>query len=217
MEIHEKECTDYLLDMFIFDKFKIVLEDLFKATIELEAGTKKGTAKIVGLEPNQEDRRATHTFSWDFINHSYNKDDVTYNRCECFEYDRKSYEKDLIADDFQIEAETEIILAYCYHIMNTKRERTVKPKSVTAQKENKPKKELNHYDKKIYLFDELIEYVNENGLNQTKHTGNVKQCPCWSVRGHWRHYKSGKVIFVKDYKKGKDRANTEPKDKTYTM
>ncbi len=31
------------------------------------------------------------------------------------------------------------------------------------------------------------------------------QCKAWGVRGHFRHYKNGKVIFVEAYVKGKDR------------
>jgi len=30
-------------------------------------------------------------------------------------------------------------------------------------------------------------------------------CPCWSVRGHLRHYASGKAVFIKPYIKGKER------------
>lgn len=35
-------------------------------------------------------------------------------------------------------------------------------------------------------------------------------CPSWGVAGHYRHYKSGKVVWIAPYKKGKER------DKTYT-
>ena len=34
-------------------------------------------------------------------------------------------------------------------------------------------------------------------------------CPCWGVRGHYRHLANGKVIFVKPYKKGKQRDKEE--------
>lgn len=30
-------------------------------------------------------------------------------------------------------------------------------------------------------------------------------CPVWKVRGHMRHYKSGKTVYVAPYRKGKDR------------
>lgn len=34
-------------------------------------------------------------------------------------------------------------------------------------------------------------------------------CPAWSVRGHMRHYKSGKVVFINPYIKGKKRDENE--------
>ena len=34
-------------------------------------------------------------------------------------------------------------------------------------------------------------------------------CPCWGVRGHYRHLSNGKVVFVKPYRKGKLRNNPE--------
>ena len=41
----------------------------------------------------------------------------------------------------------------------------------------------------------------------------TRRCEAWSVRGHYRHYKSGKVVYVKPYTKGKGR----PADKTYSV
>ncbi len=37
-------------------------------------------------------------------------------------------------------------------------------------------------------------------------------CPCWSVRGHYRHYKSGKVVFIESYEKGKSRGELSKKE-----
>lgn len=37
-------------------------------------------------------------------------------------------------------------------------------------------------------------------------------CPCWGVRGHYRHYKSGKVIFVNAYQKGRNRGQYQGKE-----
>lgn len=34
-------------------------------------------------------------------------------------------------------------------------------------------------------------------------------CPCWGVRGHYRHLPNGKVVFVKPYRKGKLRDKPE--------
>jgi len=40
-----------------------------------------------------------------------------------------------------------------------------------------------------------------------------RQCESWEVKGHYRHYKSGKVVFIKAYMKGTGTAN----DKRYIV
>lgn len=43
-------------------------------------------------------------------------------------------------------------------------------------------------------------------------------CPVWTVRGHMRHYKSGKTVYVAPYRKGKERDNpTAPTGKEYVL
>ena len=39
----------------------------------------------------------------------------------------------------------------------------------------------------------------------------------WSVRGHYRHYKSGKVIFIEGFEKGKKRGHAPQKKKRYEL
>lgn len=34
-------------------------------------------------------------------------------------------------------------------------------------------------------------------------------CPCWGVRGHYRHLSNGKIIFIKPYRKGRLRNKPE--------
>lgn len=41
-------------------------------------------------------------------------------------------------------------------------------------------------------------------------------CECWGVRGHVRHYKDGREVFVKPYKKGIKKDLIPPKGKNYT-
>lgn len=45
------------------------------------------------------------------------------------------------------------------------------------------------------------------------HKDVVFTCPCWEVRGHYRHLKDGRIIFIKSYKKGKLRKSVSPCDK----
>lgn len=111
----------------------------------------------------------------------------------------------------------QIILRIMLYIMNTPREKIEKPKLPKEKTERKENKNKTIKENKVYLLDEIVEYVNENGLTDSKNGTHKINCPCWSVRGHYRHYKSGKVIFVENYKKGKERENKEPKSKTYIV
>lgn len=58
-------------------------------------------------------------------------------------------------------------------------------------------------------LERTIRYINKKGLHKI-------HCECWPVRGHYRHYKSGKVIFIPSYKKGKKR-NEKAADRTYIV
>lgn len=66
---------------------------------------------------------------------------------------------------------------------------------------------------KIWLMDDIVQYVSDHLI---EHKGFHKiNCPCWEVRGHYRHYKSGKVVFVPSYRKGKQRDTAQPKEHEY--
>ena len=41
------------------------------------------------------------------------------------------------------------------------------------------------------------------------HRDFIRHCEAWSVRGHYRNYKSGKTIFIKPYIKGKGKLNNK--------
>ena len=52
----------------------------------------------------------------------------------------------------------------------------------------------------------------------TKHIKHIFSCLCWGVRGHYRHLKNGKVIFISSYRKGKERNNLQAfKEKEYKL
>lgn len=92
------------------------------------------------------------------------------------------------------------------------REKNVNRKSV----ENESKKTNRGNLQSIFLFDDIVKYVDDIGISKRFDAEKNKiNCPCWSVRGHYRHYKNGKVIFVKSYKKGKERETKEPKAREY--
>lgn len=109
----------------------------------------------------------------------------------------------------------ELVFRTICYIMNTERNRIVKPKKKTKPVHiNKTKRKSNA---EIYLLDDIVEYVNENGFSGFSSEKHIINCPCWSVRGHYRHYKNGRVIFVKSYEKGKEKGKATPKEKTYVI
>lgn len=70
-------------------------------------------------------------------------------------------------------------------------------------------------ENKICLLDDIVKYISSNEKYINNGNGNIIKCPCWSVRGHYRHYKSGKTIFIKNYVKGKEKDNAKPKEHKY--
>lgn len=58
-----------------------------------------------------------------------------------------------------------------------------------------------------------IYVVNESGVPRTI----IRHCEAWEVRGHYRHYKNGKTVYIAPYQKGKGRlkhTNYSIKEKT---
>ena len=82
----------------------------------------------------------------------------------------------------------------------TKRTKKVKPK-------NRPKNRNNKEFKGKLSVVLVTEYeANLKGITRKFIRHEIK-CLCWGVRGHVRHYKNGNEVFIKPYKKGKERNN----------
>lgn len=206
---HDDTYETLTIDDFCFQKFKIVYPE-YKTTaiIELNNGTKSGKAKYhFGI------RGSTISVEWDFENYEYDFEESQGIKNNCVKPDKKVFDEQGKYEYFIIVQE---VLDICHYIMTTKRNRVTKTRGENLKIES-AKSKKNKYSQKVYLLDEIVEYVNENGLTISPIGTHKINCPCWSVRGHYRHYKSGKVVFVKEHKKGKDRANEQPKDKTYTV
>lgn len=62
--------------------------------------------------------------------------------------------------------------------------------------------------KEYKLFDVIRKY--NQHINHNRH---FITCEKWEVKGHFRHYKNGKVVYVKPYEKGKGRK----KDREYVL
>ena len=193
---------------FIFDNFKLCVNSSIhgqiKYKIRLSDGLAQGELKRIDDNGNE------IVIGWVLSDGEYKN---SYIKAVCFINGNpagKEYNKAVVD-------EVRHLTALLDGIMSVPRKKETK-KAVGSNKTPKTEKKDYHYKPKtVFLLDDIVEYINENGMSRTNHTRNAMKCPCWGVRGHYRHYKSGKVIFVKEYKKGKERANTEPKDKIYTV
>lgn len=59
--------------------------------------------------------------------------------------------------------------------------------------------------------------VNKKVANMLKSKKVHRMAESWSVRGHYRHYKSGKVIFIESFEKGKNRKQASQKKTKYKL
>ena len=80
----------------------------------------------------------------------------------------------------------------------------------TVRKKSHGKKSTRKGGRKVRLLKSCT-LLREEPIQVTNSHGKIT-CPCWGVRGHYRHYKSGKVVFIEAYQKGKDRSNYSPKE-----
>lgn len=196
-----------IIDKFIYDSFVMVIADCkdSEAGMVFKVATNNGNpneclceATLVDLEKGIE--TCIGEFNWNI--------EDTYITAITKEED-KQYAP------FYNEC-AERIYAVMSYIMTTERKRVEKQRPM--QKANQKKKYKNKSENKsIYLLSEIVDYVNDNDL-LIKPSGNHKiTCPCWSVRGHYRTYKSGKKVFVKPFEKGKERGKVAPKQHTYVV
>lgn len=108
---------------------------------------------------------------------------------------------------------TAIRFALMYYIMKRIENREIKICEAKEYKKSN-KKTVNKTDKEqkdIILLDDLVRYINHSNGHK------IIKCEAWGVRGHFRHYKSGKVIFIKPYKKGKKRNEVKELDRNYIL
>ena len=198
------------IENFIYDSFTMVItknENTNDAMI-FDIATNRGnpndcSCRVTMLNENTGDYEVATEFNWiisgEKIETKYKnkKDNDIFGNTSC---DWADY-----------------LYAVMAYIMTFKRERIQKKKTSESSENNNKEQRKEYKPKNIYLLDEIVDYVNENGLTIQSSDTHKINCPCWSVRGHYRHYKSGKVVFVKNYKKGKERGKINPQNKTYTI
>lgn len=103
-----------------------------------------------------------------------------------------------------------IIYGTMLYIIEYAKKRTEK---VSPQVTRKERENYEYKPRECYLLNDIVRYVS---IHPNKHSIKYR-CEVWGVRGHIRHYKNGKMVFIKPYKKGKKRAFLEPKSRTYLL
>lgn len=86
---------------------------------------------------------------------------------------------------------------------------TMEVETKVAQEQAQNRQQRRHNKNAVRLFKsyKLI----KNWKSQARKKAEIT-CPAWGVRGHFRHYRNGKVVFVEAYVKGKERANYKGKE-----
>ena len=91
-----------------------------------------------------------------------------------------------------------VINTFMLHFGDVTMEVETKIASEGAQKQNK--KNHHHNVSRLFKSYRLI----KNWKSQARKKAEIT-CPCWGVRGHFRHYKNGKVVFIEPFMKGKEK------------
>lgn len=186
---------------FIFQEFRLVVYGPLGLIHSYRVDWRKTDPKSMIYEIFANGRKAGK-YQWLMADNDITKGAI-------FEIPPSGILKDEKEKSFAREA-AQLILFYMGYIMNYPREHKMeRPSSHRYSHEHRVSTAQN----KIYLFDDIVNYISEKYVPEGGH--HSIQCPCWDVRGHYRHYKSGKVIFIQSYRKGKDKDTTQPKPKQY--
>ena len=87
-------------------------------------------------------------------------------------------------------------------------------KEVHRKKRSSYNSEHNFYSNKehiVRLNGVSIKTDSSTVASKIRSRKIVRVAECWSVRGHYRHYKSGKVVYIKPFEKGANKGKIVPK------
>lgn len=102
-----------------------------------------------------------------------------------------------------------LVLDYVDSRVKKDRHRIKRMMPTPEQKEKADKAGIEYKSEPIRIKDVSVQYI------YVPHESRKyeRHCEAWGVRGHWRHYKSGKVVFIKPHTKGSGRV----KDTVYSI
>jgi hypothetical protein len=117
-----------------------------------------------------------------------------------------------------------ITMVYVNYIMEhpeikeiERKKRGRKPKNEKANSNMAASKQSATEPKNVNING--IRFVVKNNIaNKLKSNKIQRTMSCWTVRGHYRHYKNGRVVYIKSYEKGnRKQKGRSAKQKTYTI
>ena len=76
----------------------------------------------------------------------------------------------------------------------------VETKVATAPSQSHGQKKNTTNVSRLFKTYKLV----KNWKSQARKKAQIT-CPCWGVRGHFRHYRNGKVVFIEPFVKGKEK------------
>ena len=107
------------------------------------------------------------------------------------------------------------IVFYAFNLLVMNLPKKIKEKTEQATKTEAVKKNGQRIYKPVVYLKHTYQLVDNFKLTKSD-IHHIITCPAWGVRGHARHYKSGKIVYVKPYIKGKCRNDgTKYVAKTY--
>ena len=202
----DKETEEFGFPNFILDEFKLNFFDSSWGNVETIVKINKniifngyayrGKINLIKYSDRYEHDKA--------YNMEYVSDDgicFAYAGCDGDQYDRGYY--------------IDRIMCQIIKLLEDRQRKEIKSVRKCYDYKRKNDLEENNDNGKVFLLSDICNYFYIEPKNEKRK--NKINCPCWSVRGHYRHYKSGKVVFIKNYEKGKEKGKVKPKDKTYTI
>lgn len=84
--------------------------------------------------------------------------------------------------------------------------RVTRSETETSESEGTSKRRQSGKRKKIYLCSGIRYMTTAAASEETR--AFIRRCESWHVRGHYRHLKNGKVVYVRPHMKGTGKAKT---------
>lgn len=188
---------------FIFNEYCLIWEDTYIYKVRIKG---IGDDQVIYIKKIYE----TSTGKHEHKNIEFTLEDYLENLSEFYEKynDTKEYTKEIVEDSWSADY-TPVISFMQYVLYRAKNQEVIY--------KDKADRHYNYTGKaaatnKEYKLIDVIRHYAEH-INHGKH--NIT-CEHWIVKGHFRHYRSGKVVYIKPFSKGKNK-NATPADREYRL